>query len=178
MHDPLTVAWEIKRPWRDKPSQFFKEGYRPAMITVWHKDPERDGSDDSCGWFSPRLTKAELARCKELIRNPHDNIGHFFTETHDSGKEWQLAITWRALKRFNRPWWAHPRYHFWHYRIQVHFIQALKRFLFSRCKVCGGRFGWNESPYSTGWGGDGPRWFRSERGVYHGRCDGIKVESR
>ena len=38
MHDPMTVAHEIK-----------VFGYRVA--TVWHVDPERDGTDDSCGWF-------------------------------------------------------------------------------------------------------------------------------
>lgn len=51
MHDPNTVAFEIKYPWRGKPSKFFPKGYRSAFITIWHKDPERRGSDDSCGWF-------------------------------------------------------------------------------------------------------------------------------
>lgn len=51
MHDPLTVAFEIKYPWKDKPSTFWPEGYRHTFITIWHKDPELRGSDDSCGWF-------------------------------------------------------------------------------------------------------------------------------
>lgn len=44
MHDPMTVAFEIKWPW------WWME-YRPSFVTIWHVDPERDGSDDSCGWF-------------------------------------------------------------------------------------------------------------------------------
>lgn len=51
MHDPMTVAFEIKYPWRGKPSQFSPKGYRGTFITIWHVDPEKDGTDDSCGWF-------------------------------------------------------------------------------------------------------------------------------
>lgn len=45
MHDPLTVAFEIKSPFKNK------DGYRSSLITIWHKDPCSDGTDDSCGWF-------------------------------------------------------------------------------------------------------------------------------
>jgi hypothetical protein len=45
MHDPMTVAFDIKYPWKDK------TGYRNTFITIWHVDPETDRSDDSCGWF-------------------------------------------------------------------------------------------------------------------------------
>lgn len=52
MHDPMTVAFEIKRPWRSEPpSKAWPKGYRKSFITIWHEDPERDGSDDSCAWF-------------------------------------------------------------------------------------------------------------------------------
>lgn len=69
MHDPMTVAHEIKYPWRaysrkqieqrarsrdvtyDHPSMAFERSYRETFITIWHVDPERDGTDDSCGWF-------------------------------------------------------------------------------------------------------------------------------
>lgn len=51
MHDPMTVAFKIKYPWKQKPSQFWPQGYRDTFITIWHVDPEKDGTDDSCGWF-------------------------------------------------------------------------------------------------------------------------------
>jgi hypothetical protein len=47
MHDPKSVAFEI-------PNIFIKKdkwGFRPRLITIWHCDPEKDGSDDSCGRF-------------------------------------------------------------------------------------------------------------------------------
>lgn len=44
MHDPHTLAHQIKSP-------FKKNDYRNALISIWHKDPCTDGTDDSCGWF-------------------------------------------------------------------------------------------------------------------------------
>lgn len=47
MHDPMTVAHEIYLGRKKK-----KDGrYRNPFITIWHIDPEKDGTDDSCGWF-------------------------------------------------------------------------------------------------------------------------------
>lgn len=47
MHDPMTVAHEIYLGRKRK-----KNGhYRSPLITIWHVDPEKDGTDDSCGWF-------------------------------------------------------------------------------------------------------------------------------
>jgi hypothetical protein len=39
-----------------------------------------------------------------------------------------------------------------------------------RCKDCGGRFGWGESPIGV-WGGTGPAWFRNGETVWHFGCD-------
>jgi hypothetical protein len=47
MHDPKTVAFEIYLGRKKK-----KNGhYRSPILTIWHVDPEKDGTDDSCGWF-------------------------------------------------------------------------------------------------------------------------------
>ncbi len=54
MHDPLTQAFQIKYPWKKwggKGKSDWERNYREAFITIWHKDPEKGGSDDSCGWF-------------------------------------------------------------------------------------------------------------------------------
>lgn len=47
MHSPETVAFEIYLGKKQK-----KNGrYRTPLITIWHNDPCKDGTDDSCGWF-------------------------------------------------------------------------------------------------------------------------------
>lgn len=49
MHDPMTVAHEIKSPfYRMTP---FGTKYHKSLVTIWHVDPETDHTDDSCGWF-------------------------------------------------------------------------------------------------------------------------------
>lgn len=67
MHDPMTVAFQIRYPW---PWPRMSAGKivlrRDSFITVWHVDPERDGTDDSCGWFRPHLTKDQKSTLKHL----------------------------------------------------------------------------------------------------------------
>lgn len=64
MHDPETVAFDIKRPWPVRRGHPFmgSNWYWPTLVTIWHVDPETDGSDDSCGWSRPKLTKEQLGR--------------------------------------------------------------------------------------------------------------------
>jgi len=76
----------------------------------------------------------------------------------------------RAYLRHHRPWWKHPRWHVHHWSIQVHFIQNLKRWLFSRCASCGERFSWGYAPVTPKWEGTGPLWFKSETKIYHHKC--------
>lgn len=121
MHDPKTVAFEIKYPWKAKPSEMFPQGYRHPFVTVWHVDPEKNGDSDSC---------------------------------------WARKL----------PTWRGWRFHFWHWKIQVHPLQNLKRWLFSRCAGCGKRFPWGYFPVTREFGGDGPRWFFGEIGKYHHWC--------
>lgn len=172
MHDPKTVAFVVNYPWTvplGSRSIHPDNRWHPPFITIWHNDPERDGSDDSCGWFRPPLTKREREWCKEIITNPDDNIAHWFTGRDDDEKVYQLALTIRNFRRTQRHWWQHPKWHWWHWSFQIHPLQKLKRFLFSRCRTCGQRFPWGYCPEGT-WGGHGPRWFRSEL-VWHHDCD-------
>lgn len=79
----------------------------------------------------------------------------------------------RGLLRSKRRSWQHPKWHVWHWSFQCHPLGAFKRWAFSRCCKCGKRFKWgynNVIGYS--WNGTGPLWFRSEKQVAHGECDG------
>lgn len=47
MHDPCTLVGD-----------FQIRGHR--IVTVWHKDPETDGSDNSCDWFGGRHVDKDI----------------------------------------------------------------------------------------------------------------------
>ena len=67
MHDPNTVAFDIYLG-RKKT----KSGrYKSPLITIWHKDPEKQGDDDSCGWFMRDYHGDQLMR--ERIRKTLDS---------------------------------------------------------------------------------------------------------
>lgn len=274
MHDPMTVAHEIKYPWfRHRPwpkkfrhssdkrftwrrmqheipvsklnrmDSFWDEGYRETFITIWHVDPEKDGSDDSCGWAWPKLTK----RQKNILHNVAWSEGHNPHFLRCLGKEWPGSIAdaeslhrgmallvnrvlhlrlsfeqvsqyaaeqihinsgvgkigdafcflpgyhtnstkdskddrerhfegmlcgvARGLLDLKRHWWQHPKWHFWHWKIQCHPLGTFKRWAFSRCSKCGGRFAWGYSPLTNSWNGTGPLWFRSEKDTFHADCN-------
>lgn len=173
MHDSMTVAFEIRYPWvarrnrksRDK----FLHTYHDPFITIWHCDPETDGTDDSCDWFGSRFTKAQEAAIMQILDNPDDNIQGYFGDMDEYSMRFIVTCVARFTKRLfkPRPWWQHPRWHVWHWRLQVHPYQRLRRWLFTRCATCGKRFDWNESPCALGW---------HDRAVHHMRCVGIEVE--
>lgn len=195
MHDPMTVAHEIKYPWykykpwpkectkwedipaqsQHKHSSWWKGGYRETFITIWHVDPERDGSDDSCDWFGQkrRLHPQEKAIQEAMwdLETILDNRP--FYPDHPAHKRFQLLkhAVWALNRR--RGFRIHPRWHVWHWEIRVHPYRQLKRWLFTRCAHCQKRFTWNYSPVTYQWCGTGPLWFMSEKGLYHEECERI-----
>lgn len=57
MHDPLIVAFEIKRPWPETCRARDNDGipatphrYWPALITVWHREPNGHDAGTVCNW--------------------------------------------------------------------------------------------------------------------------------
>jgi hypothetical protein len=60
MHDPSTLAFDIKYP-------FKRGGYRPSFISIWHVDPDIRGDDDSCGWFK-RARHGDKAVLEKIIK--------------------------------------------------------------------------------------------------------------
>lgn len=84
MHDPLTQVFQIKYPWKKygkKGHSEWEKNYRDTFITIWHKDPEKDGSDDSCGWFK-RSRHGDKATLQKIIKRysgewDNEHIGWF-----------------------------------------------------------------------------------------------------
>lgn len=175
MHDPMTMAFEIKNPFV-KPSE---SGWRPSLITIWHVDPETDGSDDSCDWFYFGLTESERMAALDLVTNEVDNLLIYVRSMDKRDVETVLFAQWRKARQFHNPrsWWKHPRWHIHHWRIQVHPVQQLRRWLFTRCERCGKRFPYGYSPVSSG-NYIKAHGFHGERSLYHHDCYQIRVAER
>lgn len=157
MHDNMTVAFEVRSP-------FKRNGYRRSLVTIWHVDPERDGTDDSCDWFGrkrPLSTKERaLWRAVWQIENVLDNSPHY----PDSPEhQWYQTLkdATRDWRHRERHWWQHPRWHIHHWRVQVHLWGTFHRWAFVRCSKCGGRFRWNEGVVGS-WDG---------KHIWHFDCD-------
>ena len=260
MHDPQTLAFEIKSPLRGVKSKTYPKGYRKTIVQIWHVDPETDGSDDSCGWFMRsrhgsedvlnRIIKrfeadwdrvwtdkkedggdGSMYFCGLFCPNgePHYSVhgvvlNLFFSAAcehfnQDGRNNWERPRRWMQQNLFDillfaenpvdsltdtitrkfsrkiespreredrirniacviygwilrqtRPWYKHPKWHFWHWKIRVPFVTDFKRWAFSRCCKCGKRFAFGYSPITDNWNSKGPRWFKGETDVYHSNC--------
>jgi hypothetical protein len=172
MHDPMTVAFSIRRPWAAKRRLLGGDKYYPELFTIWHVDPETDGSDDSCDWFYWKLTPAERLAGLDLMTNEVDNLNTYYREMDVRDQEMVMLAQWRRARQFYkpRPWYKHPRWHIHHWRVQWHFGQTLHRWLLSRCAKCGRRFPWGYSPIGP-WNSPKRHWWQGEIGVMHHECD-------
>jgi hypothetical protein len=214
MYDPMTVAHEIYLGSKQK-----KNGhYRTPLVTIWHVDPEKDGTDDSCGYSRVKLTQDEREYIKnvakeqfrqlyarrealreeksyayicynqdiygaiywlwrhfnkgktiwqygkhlsneelqyvfQLATNPVDNFQSYKNNTLEEFETF-VALLYRAYKTFKRPWHKHPRWHIHHWKIQITFLERIKRRYWDKCSVCGKR---------------------GFKGAAHGDWDGTKI---
>jgi len=111
MHDPKTVAWEIRYPWwkrrpwpkgtqhfddipeskQKRRDPWWKEGYRETFITIWHNDPETDGSDDSCGWFM-RSRHGDKLVLERIIKRFESDWDRVFIGDEGKGKHYYCGF--------------------------------------------------------------------------------------
>lgn len=59
MHDPMILAFRIRLFGRN-------------IANIWHVDPETDGSDDSCGWSRPKMTKEQSEKIKARAKSEYE----------------------------------------------------------------------------------------------------------
>lgn len=227
MHDPLTVAFEIRYPWRahsraERKLNPLSATYRNPFLTIWHKDPEKDGSDNSCDWFGGKRLGKELrakifkeadfeyeteqfffdregrpqTSCLEMVLGiarvllwriwkksltpkmmvyllslATSPTGSFQSEHRrgvTSKEDMRDLFRWIAgdILRFQRPWWRHPRWHLWHWRLQIHPLQSIGIWLFRKCYICGKGWPWSHRR-GLGMCSDG-------YGCYHSACKNDK----
>lgn len=80
MFDPDTVIAHVRYPWP------FKD---ETLLILWHHDPCRDGSDDSCGWSYPKLGAKRIER----IRSFAWHEGHYPYFLCCPSKQWNGTRT-------------------------------------------------------------------------------------
>jgi hypothetical protein len=77
MHDPRTVIVDIEWPPKFVRITLEQMGVRVRVrdiATIWHVDPETDGSDDSCGWFAPNITRTDFQKIEEMAAQEFDFV--------------------------------------------------------------------------------------------------------
>lgn len=118
----------------------------------------QNGKEGACrNWRLKTFTKQRdvAGVATRLALCSFDNLSH--VETPESA----VRLIAAALNRHFKPWYKHPRWHVWHWKLQVHPLQQLRRVLFDRCAKCKKGFKWGYYPTSTG--GDD---------LYHSECLG------
>ena len=121
-----------------------------------------------------------LAEILFFAENPVDSLFDSLTRKFEEGSNEEYtserreerirsmaSIIYAYIMRDLRPWYKHPRWHIYHWKIQIRPLQKFKRLLFDRCCVCGRGFGWNETAIGN-WHGDKMR---------HSNCDNLSKTS-
>lgn len=123
MHDPKSVAHQIRWPFKDK------RGYKKSILTIWHNDPEhfrfKNGErklgcrdDDSCGWLSPPYSEKQLEEIEKLAkkqyyeifnRQYYQNKGEKVSDIYNQPQSTYEVIywSWRAIKAHGKKGWMY-----------------------------------------------------------------------
>lgn len=127
MHDPLVVAFEIKRPWPKRSSSGHR--YWPSIVVIWHCEP---GGRDA------------FTICQRKIEKKRN--------------DWYLSTRWK--------------WHFWHWKIQVVPLQHFRRWLLTRCEICGGKSRKGHPvDITSSWDSPDTHWWQGEQGLRHRDCN-------
>ena len=179
MHDPLTVAFEMRRPWPER-SPLPAAGDKAARwrIRLHHNcgtlcandPPHRNGAFP---WWKPSSYSAFWRlNGRDYYFPPVITVWHREPGGRDGLTECSRRVqrrdgTWRRT----RGW----RWHIHHWRFQLHPYQHLRRRLLTRCAWCGGRDRKGDAVnHSQQWHGERARWWQGEKGLFHSDCSAIK----
>jgi hypothetical protein len=99
MHDNMSVAFRIGNPFKKKGTC----GVRPRLITIWHCDPETDGTDDSCGHFI-RARHIPVDIMEAVKRDFEFNFNHHYWFTPNG--ELQRSVIGTVLEMYRTAAWT------------------------------------------------------------------------
>lgn len=173
MHDPMTVAFEIRRPWPSRSSLPAAGSGDVRWRIRLHHSHHDDCAPNGCTgnpfpWWKPRSYSSfwRLAG-RDFYWPPMVTVWH----VEPGGADGLSVCGYRrdadGKKRYTKAW----HWHVHHWRLRFPPLQHLRRWLLTRCAGCGGKSRKGRMVnVSLSW--DGPRghWWQGEPGLYHVEC--------
>lgn len=186
MHDPMVVAFVIRRPWPQLTTWgargrrwHLATRFRPAPGSPVEAEALATGRDPF-PWWRPRSWRLEPVVAGRALRFPAlITVWHREPGGKDSGEVCRHYRRDRLPDGSYRTRILHGwRWHVHHFRVQIHALQALRRWALTRCTWCGGRHRKGD-PVNVRNGNRQPvPWWRGERGLYHHDCSSVEHAHR
>lgn len=180
MHDPLVVAFQVRRPWPRREKYGATKPGQPRWCIRYRHDTCHDdcthGDRSVFPWWRPSSYRAFWTLAGQgWYWPPIVTIWHVEPGGHDSG---EVCKHWRRVRNLDGTWgssYSHGwKWHVHHWRIQMHPAQALRRWALTRCEWCRGRsIKGDQVNVSHQWDRESGPWWRGERGLYHHDCSSI-----
>lgn len=179
MHDPLVVAFEIRRPWPRRAKTHDSKFGQPRWKIRFHHDcskydcvKEHEGQKFFPWWKPSSYCSFWTLAGRGFYWPSMITIWHREPNNYDAGeickhytRTDQPDGSIKIRTRRNWKWHVH------HWHIQISPLQELRRKLLTRCTWCGGpsRKG-NVVNVSHQWDKKRQPWWKGEQGLFHRDC--------
>jgi hypothetical protein len=172
VHDPMTVAHEIPRPWPSRSGMPAAAADVRWRVRLHHEHGpwcEPGCAGNPFPWWRARsYSRFWRLAGRDFYWPPLVTIWH----VEPGGRDGLSVCSRRYQDRhgdwhFTRGW----RWHVHHWHVQLHPVQELRRWALTRCEWCGGRSVKGDLVnHSLSWDLPGSPWWRGERGLFHADC--------
>jgi hypothetical protein len=126
VHDPLTVAFEVRQPWPRRRRSHAGGGlYWPTMVTVWHREPGGHDSGEVCKHYT-RSRNGDGTWQTKVLHGWRFHVHHWRIQCHPlqtARRRLLTRCTWcggrhrrqdpvnhsMSWDRFRGPWWRGER---------------------------------------------------------------------
>jgi len=172
MHDPMVVAFEIRRPWpRVKKQSYTTDRWKFRLYHncgIWCEDQEPHEPGPFPWWKPSSWSSSWLIAGRDCHFPEMITIWHVEPDDQDALTVCSRRIRENGKWRYTKGW----KWHVHHWHIQVGPLQMLRRYLLTRCSGCGGksRRG-NPVNVAHGWYQRKTRFWQGEKELYHSGCD-------
>jgi len=99
MHDPEILVLSVPHPIKWLCNKIWKkDSYVESVLDIWHVDPERNGTDDSCGYSYPVICKEEKSKIREMGESEYKFMfGESYATLKGASTYEIIWATWRII---------------------------------------------------------------------------------